>query len=276
MILAVKIVFLVALIGALLGYGLGNYTKIAAAQKNGTLMKRGAKQIVLFGIRLLASVLLLITPVFGWVSIKGFRGYSISGMDILLVNEDAVGFLLDEDLTFVLIILMAIFFMYISNAILQLSKSIGLFFLERDEAQYARKAAKPVKALWAGSIIYLVFSAVITIILNEEMGDAFGLGASFVPLILCTVLTVCYGVCGRMIPNSFSFSQLIPAASKATNEPVKAEEVQENGATVAAEKEDISKKNAVEELKACKELLDCGIISQEEFESKKAELLNRI
>ena len=79
-----------------------------------------------------------------------------------------------------------------------------------------------------------------------------------------------------MIPDGFSFSQLIPAASKAASEPVKAEETQENGATVVAEKEDVSKKNAIEELKACKELLDCGIISQEEFESKKAELLNRI
>lgn len=79
--------------------------------------------------------------------------------------------------------------------------------------------------------------------------------------------------CGKV--NPYYITTCVCGISKVESEKIAKDAVEKSKAKIAeAEKESEQELQNIQKLKAYKELLDSGAISQEEFDKKKSELLN--
>ena len=246
-------ILLVLCLACVVAVGFFSYKKITAAQKTDALIKRNAKQIVLLAFLILSAVIMFFTPFFTFCEIEAFGEYAFSGTDVLFAEEEVLDILLyDEDVAFLVILFMLFVAWYLTSAFVDAVLRVTKYFTEQDEAKYKTH----YKLAWGDGIVsalvYWIVALCTTGVLNDELGDYFSVGASFVPLILQILLLAGYTVCEKLIPEAFSFVSFSTSSTKG----------------VPSEQEKIAT------LKGYKELLDCGALTQEEFEQKKEALLH--
>ena len=246
-----------------------NYKKIMAARKADALVKRNAKQVVLLIISILSALILFFTPFFTFCAVELFGEYAFSSMDVLFAKEEFLDILLyDKGAKMLVIFVMLLAALLSTNAFVEAIRHATSYFTEQDEAKYKTH----YKLAWGDGIVsalvYWIVALCTTGVLNDEIGDYFSVGASFVPLILQILLLAGYTVCEKFIPEEFSFATIFPSATTANTTS------SSGTAPVSAKKKALSEQERIEMLKSYKELLDSGVLTQEEFDAKKAELLD--
>ena len=124
------------------------YKRISRAHKEETLVKRSLKQSVLFGIVMLGTLLLFLTPSFSFFSVELFDELSISGTDVLFADRTAIKHLYyDTDAKGFIILLISYLAMWFVEAAYILQGGI----VERVDQQNFLKTVNCLGVLMRGS-----------------------------------------------------------------------------------------------------------------------------
>ena len=249
--------------------------------KNKKIKIRGVRDTVLAAVALVAMIVLLLVPtanIFGinpdisdYIDTDEFKfsGYSITFGDkenisglmslVALYGEtEVIG-----AISGVLIFFMLLTTLVTTLAIAGMASVINAYFSE--EPIY--KAGKKLCSRGIGlSILYFFACLIMYLIVNSEAEDVFTLSAYIAPII-AIALKIGYSYSASMISEDLQFVDS-DEEKAAPVETVNASPAEPVAAPVA--------NDALVELKKYKELLDNGLISEEDYEKKKAEYLNSI
>lgn len=206
------------------------------------------KKIVLCALALIVGIFTICGPAFALVSLYGVE---MTGYDIIPEASEMGGVDAENDLA-----LAASFIMMLIGIFAVVLPIVALFLFDEKKTRVACNCT-----LWGGlvsSLLYTIAGGVLKGSDNISYLDGVKTVA-FVPMILIVLLTVAFIVCDKMMQSKpLTFKSNVAqqeVAATSTSRPV-----QDESATV-------------ELLIKYKKLLDEGIITQEEFDEKKSQLL---
>lgn len=286
---ALVIISIVAAIAVTVMKVLNAFTK-----KKGTLPIRNIKDTVLAGIALVAMIVMLLIPTANFMQLDsevldylsmmsdeelaGFSGWSLLFDDSEVVFGIAgFGMAFEETggagtmISFLLIMVMLISTLIICLAVAGMSTIVNAYFdLDKPFFKVGKRAGS--KCLGMG-ILYFFVCLIWYGILVAGIDAEYVVLTGYIVPILAIVIKIAYTTVANMIPEDLVFiepKEEAPVAVKEAAAPVAPVAPAEPVITPVTEN------NALSELKHYKDLLDNGLISEEDYEQKKAEYLSSI
>ena len=263
----------------------------AFTKKKGTLPIRNIKDTALAGIALVAMIVMLLIPTANFIQLdadildyistglgedfSGFSGWNILfGDSEVMFSLASLASISDEGimLSFLLISVMLISTLIISLAIAGISTVVNAYFdLDKPFFKTGKKAGS--KCLGMGILYFFVCLIWYGIFCAGFDSSEYVVLTGYIVPILAIVIKIAYTTVANMIPEDLVFiepKEETPAEVKETVAPAAPVTPAEPVITPVVEN------NALSELKHYKDLLDNGLISEEDYEKKKAEYLNSI
>ena len=262
----------------------------AFTKKKDTLPIRNIKDTALAGIALIAMIVMLLIPTANFVQldaelldyisaeagedISGFSGWNIlfGDSDVMFSLAGIASLSGDGSMfAFLLIMVMLISTLIISLAVAGISTIVNAYFdLDKPFFKTGKKAGS--KCLGFGILYFFVCLIWYAIFCSALESSEYVVLTGYIVPIIAIIIKIAYTTAGNMIPEDLYF---IEPKDEAPAEAVAAPAAP---ATPVAEPviAPVVENNALSELKHYKDLLDNGLISEEDYEKKKAEYLNSI
>ena len=210
--------------------------------------KHGKKNALLAAIAALVALFNLLTPAFNILKIKhtlSFSGYTIFSESQTYEYKILFEYYKNQSFLTVWTILISIVYILAALAIIGL---LAYVFFAKSKDEFLKLRPLAMKVCWGMSAFYMLNGFIVMISEKVIFEDVRGMisTAAFIPCIIITLLLVGLHFAIQKLPENFG-----SAAAKATS----------------------STSPYIDELTTYKQLLDAGIITEEEFQKKKQELL---
>ncbi len=240
---------------------------------NTMLEKRSFKENCMFMVVAIMAVFTLLMPSFNIVKVTMFQSYAMTGYKLIFDFEYLMRLWeMGDEMQIVSLIAAIMIGILVFVAVICCVWTIIGYLHVFDLKKYTKKMNYLCNSFMLINGVYWVIGVMYNMAYKGLVVKDYGYyndvetsTSAWIPFVISIIFSIVLKLCVSKVPYDMTLSKIMNF-SKDEN----------NGSSMDDKKEEaiLAKSVDVEELKKYKELLDCGIITQEEFDEKKKQILN--